>query len=140
MNFLAHLIVTLVFVKIADLSGMNIFWALMFGVFIDFDHLIKLPLYIKQNGFKIVRYWNWRTGFQEPVSLLWIIPLNIYIHTWVPVFFFITHIVLDYLMSYEKQPFYPFSSFTIKQRKIKLDDSLGIVTVVIAICIYVFLV
>lgn len=140
MNIIAHLLVTLLFAKVTNLSGIEVFWALMFGVLIDLDHVIKLPLYIKQNGLKVVRYWNWRTGFQEPVSYTWIVPLCFYFQTWIPVFFFTIHIIMDYLMSYEKQPFYPFSDFTIKERKMKLDDSLGILTVVIALCMFVFLV
>jgi membrane-bound metal-dependent hydrolase YbcI (DUF457 family) len=139
-NIVAHLLVTLLFAKMANLSGMDFLLAMLFGVCIDFDHIIRLPLYLKQNGFKIVRYWNWRTGFQEPISYLWIVPLCLYFQTWVPVFFFTTHIVLDYLMSYKKQPFYPLSNFTIKERKTKIDDSLGIITVVISLCMFVFLV
>ena len=140
MNIIAHILLTILFAKVANLSGIDFFWALMFGVFIDFDHMIKIPLYIKQNGLKIVRQWNWRTGFQEPVSYLWVVPLCIYFQTWVPVFFFTIHLILDYLMSYQKQPFYPFSSFTIKERKRKIDDSLGVLTVVSVLCMFVFLV
>jgi len=139
LNAIAHVLVTLLFVKLASLSGIDVFWAFLFGVAIDFDHLIKIPLYIKQNGFKVVRYWNWRTSFQEPVSYLWIIPLSIYFQTWVPVFFFTTHIVLDYLMSYEKQPFYPFLEYKIPKAKLKLDDYLGALTVVVTGCILFFL-
>ena len=139
MNAIAHVLVTLLFVKLASLSGIDVFWAFLFGVAIDFDHLIKIPLYIKQNGFKVVRYWNWRTSFQEPVSYLWIVPLSIYFQTWVPVFFFTTHIALDYLMSYEKQPFYPFLEYTIPKVKLKIDDYLGAITVVITGCMLFFL-
>jgi membrane-bound metal-dependent hydrolase YbcI (DUF457 family) len=140
LNAIAHILVTLVFARVGNLSGIDIFLALLFGVAIDLDHLIKVPLYIKQNGLKVVRYWNWRTSFQEPVSYLWIIPLCIYFQTWVPVFFFTTHIVLDYLMSYEKQPFYPFSDFKIPNMKVKIDDYLGVLTAVVAGCMLFFLV
>jgi membrane-bound metal-dependent hydrolase YbcI (DUF457 family) len=109
----------LVFARVGNLSGIDIVLALLFGVAIDLDHLIKVPLYIKQNGLKVVRYWNWRTSFQEPVSYLWI--------------------VLDYLMSYEKQPFYPFSDFKIPNMKVKIDDYLGVLTAVVAGCMLFFL-
>ena len=140
MNIIAHLLVTFLFIKLGDLTGIDIFWAALFGVLIDFDHLIKVPLYLKQNGFKIVRYWNWRTSLQEPVSYLWIVPLAVYLQTWVPVFFFTTHLILDYIMSYEKQPFYPFLDVKIPKRKVKIDDFAGISTVVIVGCILLYLV
>jgi membrane-bound metal-dependent hydrolase YbcI (DUF457 family) len=139
MNVIAHILVTILFVKLTGLTGIEVFWAFVFGVAIDLDHLIKVPLYVKQNGLKVVRYWNWRTSFQEPVSYLWIIPLCIYFQTWVPVFFFTTHIILDYLMSYEKQPFYPFSEFKIPKQKVKIDDYLGVFTAVVTGCMLLFL-
>ena len=139
MNAIAHILVTVLCIKLFGLSGTNIFWAIIFGVVIDLDHLIKAPLYIKENGLKVVRYWNWRTSFQEPVSYLWIIPLCIYFQNWVPIFFFTTHLVLDYLMSYEKRPFYPFSDFKVPNMKIKIDDYLGALTVVISGCMLFFL-
>ena len=113
MNLLAHLLITLLLSEIMNLSQTELLWAVLFGVIIDFDHLLKVPLYLKQNGLKVVRYWNWRTAIQEPVSYLWIIPLSVYLQTLVPVFFFTTHLILDYTMSYEKRPFYPFSELKI---------------------------
>ncbi|MHA2294251.1 MAG: hypothetical protein ACXACK_18985 [Candidatus Hodarchaeales archaeon] len=140
MNIIAHILVTFLFIKLGDLAGVDIFWAFLFGVFIDFDHFIKVPLYLKQNGFKIVRYWNWRTSLQEPVSYLWIVPLAVYLQTLVPVFFFTTHLILDYMMSYEKKPFYPFSDLKIPKMRVKIDDFAGISTVVIVGCMLLYLV
>ncbi|MHA1941513.1 MAG: hypothetical protein ACXABI_05345 [Candidatus Hodarchaeales archaeon] len=140
MNIIAHVLVTILFIKIGDLAGVDIFWAILFGVVIDLDHLIKAPLYLKQNGFKTVRLWNWRTSLQEPVSYLWIIPLAVYLQTWVPVFFFTIHLILDYMMSFEKQPFYPFSEFKIPKMSSKNDGFIGISIVVIVGCILLYLV
>lgn len=140
MNLIAHVLVTVLFIKIGDLAGIDVFWAFLFGVLIDFDHFIKAPLYLKQNGFKIVRCWNWRTSLQEPVSYLWIVPLAMYLQTLVPVFFFTTHLILDYMMSFEKQPFYPFSDFTVPKMRVKTDDIFGILVVVIVGCILFYLV
>lgn len=141
MNLLAHLLVTVVLARLMGLStGIEYFWAILFGVLIDFDHFLKVPLYIKENGLKIERYWSWRTPLQEPISFLWIIPVCLYFQTLIPIVFFSAHLVLDYLMSYQKQPFYPFSQFTIKKREYEIDDALGIVTVVFSSCILLFLV
>jgi hypothetical protein len=128
------------FIELTDITGIDILWAVIFGVIIDLDHLIKIPLYIKQNGLKIVRLWDWRTPFQEPISYSWIIPLSIFLHTWVPVFFFTIHILLDYLMSFKKKPLYPFSDFVIKEREVKFDVPLEIITMVTTLCMFVFLV
>ena len=140
MNLLAHLLITLLLSEIMNLSQTEILWALLFGVIIDFDHLLKIPLYLKQNGLKMVRYWNWRTSLQEPVSYLWIIPLSFYLQSWVPIIFFSVHLMLDYLCCFEKKPFYPFSDFKIKERKAKTDEIFGILTVVFSLCMFVFLV
>ena len=126
MNAIAHFLVTLVFAKVFNLTEYEFLLALLFGVLIDLDHLVKLPLYLKQNGLAVVRYWNWRTSLQEPVSLLWIVPVSLFLQSWVPVFFFLTHVALDYLMCYEKRPFFPFSDFTIAERKHKIDDVAGV--------------
>ena len=134
MNLLAHLLITILLAKVMSLSEPEFLLAMLFGVIIDFDHLLKAPLYLKQNGLKIVRYWNWRTSLQEPVSYLWIIPVSFYLHSWVPIIFFTVHLVLDYLCCFEKKPFYPFSDFVIKERKHKTDEIYGIV--VIAICMF----
>ncbi|MFX0151544.1 MAG: hypothetical protein ACFFAJ_12230 [Candidatus Hodarchaeota archaeon] len=140
MNVIAHILITILFIELTDIKGIDILWAVIFGVIIDLDHLIKIPLYIKQNGLKIVRLWDWRTPFQEPISYLWIIPLSIFLQTWVPLFFFTIHILLDYLMSFKKKPLYPFTDFEIKEREVKFDAPLEIITMVTTLCMFVFLV
>ncbi len=139
MNLLAHLLITILLAEIMGLSQSEFLLAILFGMVIDFDHLLKAPLYLKQNGLKIVRYWNWRTGLQEPVSYLWIIPISFYLHTLVPIIFFTAHLILDYLCCFEKRPFYPFSDFVIKERRHKTDEIFGIATVVMS-CMLLFLV
>ena len=47
----------------------------------------------------------------EPVALLWIIPLCLFLGTWVPAIFFAGHLFLDYSVRYEKMPFYPYSKW-----------------------------
>ncbi len=117
MNILIHILITVLIIHLMDLSGIDVLWALLFGILIDLDHLVKIPLYVKQNGFSVIRYWNWRTPLQEPISLLWVIPLSVYLNTFVPVLFFLSHIALDYIKGFEKKPFFPFSNYTIKHRK-----------------------
>jgi len=105
--------VTTLGIQVLGLEGRDIALAYAFGYGIDLvDHPIKLPLYLKKNGRNNETHYHWRTPLQEPVALLWIIPLSIYLGTIVPALFFISHFVLDYMVSYEKRPFAPFSPWS----------------------------
>lgn len=113
MTILPHILLTTAGVQALGLEGKDIVLAYAFGYGIDLvDHPIKLPLYLKKNGKKNEKHYHWRTPLQEPVALMWIIPLSLYLDTYVPALFFISHFVLDYMVSYEKRPFYPFSTYT----------------------------
>ena len=134
MTFVAHALVTTVGIKFLHLSGEDIFLAYLFGVFIDWDHLLRAPLFFKKHQVSLKdvifkdwsadRHYHWRTILQEPISLLWIIPLSIFINSWVVVIFFLGHLALDYLCSYPKLPFYPFSKFINRGFLLKIPDSL----------------
>jgi len=105
--------VTTLGVQLLGLEGRDIALAYAFGYGIDLvDHPIKLPLYLKKNGKNNETQYHLRTPLQEPVALLWIIPLSIYLGTAVPALFFFSHFALDYMVSYEKRPFYPFSPWS----------------------------
>ncbi len=100
-------------VQALGLQGSDIALAYTFGYGIDLvDHPIKLPLYLKKNWTRNEKHYHWRTPLQEPIALLWIIPLSFYLGTYVPALFFISHFALDYLVSYDKRPFFPFSMYT----------------------------
>ena len=150
MTIITHTLVTTVGVRFLHLTGGEVVLAYIFGVVIDLDHFIKLPLYLKGHNFKIrdilqkpfpkEKQYNWRTSLQEPVALLWIIPLSIFLKTPVPVIFFIGHLILDYLMSYQKLPFYPFSDFTTRGFFTAIPDKVKELFIVVAsLCIILFL-
>jgi len=110
---LPHLALTTIGVQILGLEGKDVALAYAFGYGIDLvDHPIKFPLYARKNGRKNETHYHWRTPLQEPVALLWIAPLSIYLGTAVPALFFISHFVLDYMVSYEKRPLAPFSLYS----------------------------
>lgn len=112
-TILPHLLLTTAGVQALGLQGADVALAYAFGYGIDvIDHPIKLPLYMRKNGKKNEKHYHWRTPFQEPVALLWIIPLSFYLGTYVPALFFFSHFALDYMVSYEKRPWYPFSTYT----------------------------
>ena len=123
MTILPHLLLTTVGVQALGLQGPDIVLAYSFGYGIDLiDHPIKLPLYLRKNGKKNEKHYHWRTPLQEPIALMWIIPLSIYLGTYVPALFFISHFVLDYMVSYEKRPFYPFSPYSTEGILTKYSD------------------
>ncbi len=124
MTILPHLLLTTVGVQALGLEGKDIVLAYTFGYGIDIvDHPIKLPLYTKKNGRKNEKHYHWRTPLQEPIALAWIIPLSVYLGTVVPALFFISHLALDYMVSYEKRPFYPFSTWSTEGVLTKYSDT-----------------
>jgi membrane-bound metal-dependent hydrolase YbcI (DUF457 family) len=124
MTILPHLLLTTVGVQALGLEGGDVVLAYTFGYGIDLvDHPIKLPLYLKKNGKKNEKHYHWRTPLQEPVALMWIVPLSLYLGTYVPALFFISHFVLDYMVSYEKRPFYPFNTYTTEGILRKYSDT-----------------
>lgn len=132
MTIVGHGLVTAAGVAILGLSGSEVWLAAAFGIMVDADHILKLPAYLTKHQFPIThllrgpypkeRYYNWRTSIQEPVALLWIVPLSIYLGTAIPVLFFSTHLLLDYLMDYRKMPFFPYSDFTTSGLLTGLND------------------
>ena len=124
MTIIPHLLVTTLGIQVLGLEGKDIALAYAFGYGIDIvDHPIKLPLYLKKNGRKNEKHYHWRTPLQEPVALMWIIPLSVYLGSYVPALFFISHFALDYMVSYEKRPFYPFSMYTTRGILLKYPDT-----------------
>ena len=102
MTILPHLLLTTVGVQALGLHGTDAALAYGFGYGIDLiDHPIKLPLYLRKNGKKNEKHYHWRTPFQEPIALAWIIPLSFYLGTYVPALFFFSHFALDYMVSYD---------------------------------------
>ena len=124
MTILPHLLLTTLGVQALGLEGKDIVLAYTFGYGIDLvDHPIKLPLYLKKNGKKNEKHYHWRTPLQEPIALMWIIPLSLYLGTLVPAVFFISHFVLDYMVSYEKRPFFPLTTYTTEGILRKYSDT-----------------
>jgi hypothetical protein len=118
-----HVLATTLGVKAMGLHGGDIALAFAFGCGIDIDHLLKLPFYLKSVGFKDRRGYYWRSSLQEPVALLWIIPLSIFLGTVIPIVFFVIHIAMDYSVRFEKMPFYPYSAYVTRGWLLGLSDT-----------------
>ena len=124
MKLPTHVLATTLGVKAMGLHGGDIVLAFAFGCGIDIDHLLKLPFYLKSVGFKDRRGYYWRSSLQEPVALLWIIPLSIFLGTVIPIVFFVIHIAMDYSVRFEKMPFYPYSPYVTRGWLLGLSDNL----------------
>ena len=136
MTIFTHILLTTVGVQALGLQGTDLALAYGFGVALDVDHAVKLALYLKKNGLKNEKHYHWRTSLQEPVSLLWILPLSFFLKSIIPVIFFLPHLLLDYLMSYEKRPLFPFHSVITRGFFPKVSDGLKeIITVILLVCL-----
>jgi len=107
-TIVTHVLATTLGVRVLKLTGSDVLLAYIFGVGVDIDHAIKLPFFWKA-GLRKERGYYWRTSLQEPVALLWILPLCLFLGTWVPALFFLIHLAMDYSVGYEKMPWYPYS-------------------------------
>ena len=134
MKLPTHVLATTLGVKAMGLHGGDVALAFVFGCGIDIDHLLKLPFYLKSVGFKDRRGYYWRSSLQEPVALLWIIPLSIFLGTIIPIVFFVIHIAMDYSVRFEKMPFYPYSPYVTRGWLLGLSDNLkeGVLFVLLA--------
>lgn len=124
MTIISHLLLTGLIAKTMGLTGNDLIYAYSFGILPDLDHIIKIPSYIKDNGFKIVRRYPWRTFLQEPVMLLPVLIFCYFVGTWVPAIFFSLHLLLDYLVFYEKKPLAPFFQYKYSSLLRNVNDNL----------------
>jgi hypothetical protein len=129
-----HVLATTLGVKAMGLHGGDVVLAFAFGCGIDIDHLLKLPFYLKSVGLKDRRGYYWRSSLQEPVALLWIVPLSILLGTIIPVVFFVIHVAMDYSVRFEKMPFYPYTTYVTRGWLLGLSDNLkeGVLFVLLA--------
>ncbi len=109
MTIVTHILATTLAAQAMGLEGRDLALAYAFGVGVDVDHAIKAPFYIRTVGLRDRRGYYWRSSLQEPVALLWILPLCVLLGTAVPLICFALHVALDYSVRFEKMPFYPYS-------------------------------
>ncbi len=111
MKIWTHFAATTLGVQVMGLTGPDLALAYTFGMAVDVDHLIKAPFYLKAVGLKDKRGYYWRSSLQEPVALLWILPLCYFHGTWITVILYLIHVAMDYSVRFEKMPFYPYSNW-----------------------------
>jgi hypothetical protein len=106
-----HFLATTLGVQAMGLEGRDKVLAYAFGMGVDIDHAVKAPFYLRAVGLRDKRGYYWRSSLQEPVALLWIVPLCFFLGSVLPIVFFTIHVAMDYSVRFEKMPFYPYSSW-----------------------------
>jgi hypothetical protein len=108
-TIVTHFLATTLGVQAMGLEGRDKVLAYAFGMGVDVDHAVKAPFYLRAVGLHDKRGYYWRSSLQEPVALLWIVPLCVFLGTVVPLVFFAIHVAMDYSVRFEKMPWYPYS-------------------------------
>ncbi len=122
MTIVTHFLATTLGVQAMGLEGQDRVLAYAFGMGVDVDHAVKAPFYLRAVGLKNKRDYYWRSSLQEPVALLWIIPLSWFFGSIVPILFFAMHLSMDYSVHFEKMPFYPYSPYVTRGWLVQVPD------------------
>ena len=122
MTVFTHILATTLGVQALDLRGRDVALAYGFGLAVDIDHALKAPFYLRAVGLRDKRGYYWRSSLQEPVAFLWIIPLCLWLGTAVPLLFFSIHVLMDYSVSFEKMPLYPYSHWVTRGWLVSVPD------------------
>jgi len=124
MTIFTHLLATTLGAQALDLKGRDLALAYAFGIGVDVDHAVKAPFYLKHVGLRDKRGYYWRSSLQEPVALLWIVPLCWFLGSVLPLAFFAIHVAMDYSVRFEKMPFYPYSAWVTRGWLTTIPDKL----------------
>ena len=123
MKIVTHFLATTLGVQAMGLEGRDKVLAYAFGMGVDIDHAVKAPLYLRAIGLRDKRGYYWRSSLQEPVALLWIVPLCVFLGTPLPILFFAIHVAMDYSVRFEKMPFYPYSPWVTRGWLTSIPDN-----------------
>ena len=124
MTIVTHFLATTLGVQAMGLEGRERVLAYAFGMGVDVDHAVKAPFYLKAVGLRDKRGYYWRSSLQEPVALLWIVPLCVFLASVVPIIFFAIHVAMDYSVRFEKMPFYPYSPWVTRGWLTRIPDKI----------------
>ncbi len=135
MTIFTHALVTALGVQVLDLHGRDRVLAVAFGMGVDVDHAVKAPFYLRYAGRRKQLGYYWRSSLQEPVALLWIVPLCWFLGTVVPIIFFAIHVAMDYSVRFEKMPLYPYAPWVTRGWLTGIPDKVkeGVLVVVLVV-------
>jgi hypothetical protein len=101
---ITHLVVSLLLIQLMNLDRNDAFVALVFGVFIDIDHLFGLREYAETRGFAalfdIDSLMNpggqWKSLFHSPMAVGMVAPMSVGSRLAVPLLFWGVHLTMDF--------------------------------------------
>lgn len=101
---ITHLVVSLLLIQMLNLDRNDAFIALIFGVFVDLDHLFGLKQYTEARGIAAVFDFDslmnpggqWKSMFHSPIAVGVIAPLSVGSRLAIPVLFWGTHLMMDF--------------------------------------------
>jgi hypothetical protein len=99
-----HLVVSLLLIQLMNLDRNDAFIALVFGVFIDLDHLFGLKQYTEARGIAALLDFDslmnpggqWKSLFHNPMAIGVIAPLSVGSRLGIPILFWGVHLIMDF--------------------------------------------
>ena len=101
---ITHLVVSLFLIQLMNLDRNDAFVALVFGVFIDVDHLFGLKEYAETRGFSALfdvdslmnPGGQWKSLFHSPIAVGMVVPMSVGSRLAVPLLFWGAHLAMDF--------------------------------------------
>ncbi|MBN1677615.1 MAG: hypothetical protein JW880_03670 [Candidatus Thermoplasmatota archaeon] len=101
---ITHLVVSLLLIQLLGLDRNDAFIALVFGVFIDLDHLFGLRQYTEARGMAALLDFDslmnpggqWKSMFHSPMAVGIIAPLSLGSRLGIPILFWGVHLLMDF--------------------------------------------
>jgi hypothetical protein len=101
---ITHLVVSLLLIQLLNLDRNDAFIALVFGVFIDLDHLFGLKQYTEARGIAALLDFDslmnpggqWKSMFHSPVAVGVVAPLSVGSRLAIPILFWGVHLAMDF--------------------------------------------
>lgn len=102
---ITHVAVTLLLIQLMNLDRNDAFVAMLFGVFIDLDHLFGLASYTQTNGVSSLFDFHslmdpggqWKSLLHSPVSVALVTPLSLASRLAIPLLFWAVHLSMDFV-------------------------------------------
>jgi len=100
---ITHIVVSLLLIQVLMLDRNDAFVALLFGVFIDLDHLFGLKDYTQANGLRSLFDFDhlvnpgghWKSLLHSPIAVAVVAPLSVASRLAVPLVFWGAHVCMD---------------------------------------------
>lgn len=102
---IAHLLVAILLIRLFRLDKNEIFATLLFGVFIDFDHVFGMAEFVKQDGIEnalnldaaLTSDVQWKSLMHDPMATFVLVPAAIGFRFFVPLLAWGMHLTMDYV-------------------------------------------